>query len=515
MRRVIFYIGVVYLLLNTGCTKTITSSTQQNKEVLKPNIIFVYFDDLGFGDIGVNGADKNLKTPHLDALALGGINFKNGYATSATCTPSRYAAFTGQYPWRKNAQILPGSAPMLIDTTQVTLPKMLQSAGYTTGIIGKWHLGLGTNDKDWNRPIYPGPNEVGFDLSYILAATQDRVPTVYIEDGNVVNLDPNDPIEINYKENFDGQPTGKSHPELTSMKWHHGHNASIINGIPRIGYMKGGKSATWSDIDMADHFLAKVKSFIVENANGEKPFFLTYTMQQPHVPRTPHPRFVGKSGMGPRGDVIIEADWCIGELMKTIRQQGIEENTLIILSSDNGPVLNDGYYDEAVELLGQHDPNGGLRGGKYSLFDAGAHVPFITYWKGKIQPSTSDALVCQVDLFASLADLVGSHQKAQDSENVMDAFLGKSSEGRESLILEASTKTSYRKGDYVLIPAYKGKKVNKKVNIELGNSPEMALYNLKLDPSQKKNIAEDNPELVKTLYNEYLIKRGIQPKNMK
>lgn len=507
MKIVNYYFLIMIASLGWSCQKSTTTTTVEEEVAKKPNIIFVYLDDLGYGDIGVNGA-TGLQTPNIDALAKGGVNFTSGYASSATCTPSRYAAFTGHYPWKKNAKILPGTAPMLIDTTQVTVPGMLKEAGYNTAIIGKWHLGLGDSNKDWNKRIYPGPNDIGFDHSYIMAATQDRVPTVYIEDGDVVGLDPNDPIEINYHVNFKGQPTGKDNPELTTMKWHHGHNSTIINGIPRIGFMKGGKAALWSDVDMADHFLGKVKSYINEKSKEDKPFFLAYTMQQPHVPRTPHPRFVGKSGMGPRGDVIVEADWVVGELMKTIRKAGIEENTLIVFSSDNGPVLNDGYYDEAVEKLGDHDPKGGLRGGKYSMFDAGTHVPFITYWKGHIQPSTSDALVCQMDLFASFASLVGSNMKAPDSENVLSALLGETKTGRESLILEATTRTFYRKGDFVLIPPYKGARLNKKVNIELGNSSDIALYNLKEDPSQKKNLAEEKPELVASLLKEFESKRG-------
>ncbi|NLR93367.1 sulfatase family protein [Flammeovirga agarivorans] len=506
MRSIYNLMIIPMALLSWGCQKnTSTVSESLNK---KPNIIFVYMDDLGYGDISANGATE-IKTPNMDALANGGINFSNGYASSATCTPSRYAAFTGEYPWRKNAQILPGSAPMLISTKQMTLPKMLKSSGYSTAIIGKWHLGLGTHDKDWNEHISPGPNEVGFDYSYIMAATQDRVPTVYIEDGDVVGLDKNDPIQIDYHKNFEGEPTAIDHPEMVKMKWHHGHNNSIVNGIPRIGYMKGGKSALWSDVDMADHFLLKVKSYIKDQSNKEAPFFLTYTMQQPHVPRTPHPRFVGKSGMGPRGDVILEADWCIGELLKTLKEEGIEENTLIVFSSDNGPVLNDGYYDQAVELIGNHDPKGGLRGGKYSLYDAGAHVPFITYWKGTIAPGKSDALVCQMDLLNSLAALTGSEISTPDSENVLGALLSADQKGRTSLILEATTRTSYRKGDLVLIPPYKGKKKNKQVNIELGNDTEIQLYNLKEDPSQMKNIAKDNPQLTKQLLAEFQKLRGL------
>ncbi len=210
-----------------------------------PNIVIIYMDDLGYGDVGAYGATE-IKTPNMDKLAQGGVMFTNGYASSATCTPSRYALLTGQYPWRnKNAKILPGTAPLLIDTNQMTIPKMLKEKGYTTGIVGKWHLGLGEGNVDWNKKISPGPNEVGFDYSFIMAATQDRVPTVYIENGTVVGLDPNDPIQVNYDKNFPGEPTAIDHPEMLKMKWHHGHNNSIVNGIPRIGFMKGGEKAKW------------------------------------------------------------------------------------------------------------------------------------------------------------------------------------------------------------------------------------------------------------------------------
>ncbi len=466
------------------------SSQKSEEEKRHPNIVLIYADDLGYGDVGAYGATE-IKTPNIDRLAMGGVQFNNGYASSATCSPSRYALLTGVYPWRnKNAKILAGTAPLIIDTAQKTLPKMFKEKGYHTGIVGKWHLGLGDGHVDWNQHISPGPNEVGFDYSYIMAATQDRVPTVYIENGRVSGLDPNDPIEVSYKTNFPREPTGKDNPELLKMKWHHGHNNSIVNGIPRIGYMKGGESAKWVDENMADTFLIKAKKYIVEHKN--EPFFLYYALQQPHVPRTPHPRFVGKSGLGPRGDVIVEADWCIGELINTLEAEGLLENTLIILSSDNGPVLNDGYYDDAVEKLGNHTPAGPLRGGKYSLFEAGTRVPFITFWKGQIEPSLSDAVVSQVDLLSSLASLVGSPVRSQDGKDLSDVFLGKNNNGRDELILEATTRTALRKGDWILIPPYAGPAVNKQVNIELGNSEEYQLYNLKEDIGEQNNLAESN-----------------------
>ena len=496
---------ITAIVIFFAACKTNTEKESARQEEM-PNIVIVYLDDLGYGDIGAYGATA-LETPNMDKLANEGIMFTRGYATSATCSPSRYSLLTGIYPWRnKDAKILPGTAPLLIDTAQLTIPKMLKEKGYHTGIVGKWHLGLGNGNVDWNKHISPGPNEVGFDYSYILAATQDRVPTVYIENGTVEGLDPNDPIEVSYKKNFEGEPTGKENPEMLKMKWHHGHNNSIVNGIPRIGYMKGGEKAKWVDENMADNFLAKAQQYVKEHKN--EPFFLYYAMQQPHVTRTPNERFVGKSGMGPRGDVIVEADWCLGEFIKTLEEEGILENTLIIFSSDNGPVLNDGYYDDAVEKLNGHTPWGPLRGGKYSLFEAGTRVPFITYWKGKIEPMVSDAMVCQVDLLSSIADLVGSDIETKDSKKLMDVFTGKTREGREELIIEATTRTAYRKGDWVMIPPYEGPTINTQVNIELGNSGEYQLYNIKEDIGQQNNLAETNKDKLEEMIESFEAIRG-------
>ncbi|WP_242131457.1 sulfatase family protein [Aestuariivivens marinum] len=493
MKKIVYSL-ITLLIISASCKENkqqlelITEKLYKNQ----PNIIFIYADDLGYGDVGAYGATE-IKTPNMDRLANGGVRFTNGYASSATCTPSRYALLTGTYPWRnKNAKILPGTAPLLIDTAQVTIPKMLKANGYHTGIVGKWHLGLGSGNLNWNSHISPGPNELGFDYSYIMAATQDRVPTVYIKNGKVDNLDLSDPIEINYNKNFEDQPTGKDNPELLKMKWHHGHDNSIVNGISRIGFMKGGASAKWVDEDMADTFLKEAQNYIKRQKHN--PFFLYYALQQPHVPRTPHERFVGSSGMGPRGDVIVEADWCIGELLKTLEEEGLMDNTLIVFSSDNGPVLNDGYYDDAVEKLGNHKPAGVLRGGKYSLFEAGTRVPFITYWKGHIEPTVSDALICQIDLLSSLAELVGSETSVKDSEQLLDVLLGKSKKGRETLVIEAISRTALRKGDWVMIPPYKGPAKIRSVNIEIGNAKEFQLYNLAEDIGQTNNLAQSHPE---------------------
>ena len=481
--RHLFFLNFILLISLNSC--------EVNTKLKNPNIIIIYADDLGYGDVSSYKMGK-LNTPNIDKIANQGTRFTSGYSSSATCSPSRYALLTGTYPWRnKKAKILTG-ANLIIDTTEMTLPKMLKNEGYETGIVGKWHLGLGIDTINYNKKITPGPNEVGFNYSFIMPDTQDRVPTVYIENGNVINLDIEDPISVSFKKNFDGLPTGKENPELLSMMWEHGHNGSIINGIPRIGFMKGGEKAKWEDINMADVFLKRAKNYIKNVKTG--PFFLFYTLQQPHVPRTPHPRFEGLSGMGPRGDAIIEADWCIGELFSYLEKNDLLKNSIVILTSDNGPVLNDGYYDDAIEKLGNHTPSGNLRGGKYSLFEAGTRVPFITYWKGKIKQQVSDEIVSQIDFLNSIASLIGSKIRSRDGKELDGVLFNNSGKGRSDLILEAQTKTALRSKNWILIPPHPGPKRNPNTNIESGRSNNFQLYNLNIDISQQYNLAKSNPE---------------------
>ncbi|HMR93082.1 MAG TPA: arylsulfatase, partial [Chitinophagaceae bacterium] len=405
----------------------------------KPNVIIIYADDLGYGDVGCYGAEK-IKTPHLDKLAAGGIQFTNGHSTSATCTPSRYAMMTGQYPWRKaGTGVLPGDAALIVPTGKMTLPKVFKKAGYQTAVVGKWHLGLGQElTKDWNSEIKPGPNETGFDYSFIFPATADRVPTVFLENHHVVGLDPADPIEVSYREKIGNEPTGRENPELLKMKATpgHGHDFTIVNGVGRIGYMRGGKMARWTDEEMPLTFLLKAADFIT--ANKHQPFFLFYSLTEPHVPRLPSTMFKEKSGLGYRGDAILQLDYAVGEIMKQVKEAGIEKETIILFSSDNGPVLDDGYLDGAVTRLNGHTPWGPLRGGKYSAFEAGTRVPFIIRWPGHIKPTVSDALVCQVDFIASFAALLGvavPPDEARDSENIWQA-LQEGTNGRRRLVVQ-------------------------------------------------------------------------------
>jgi len=469
----------------------------------KPNVVFIYADDIGYGDLSWNGA-KTIKTPNVDLLASRGVRFTNMHSSAATCTPSRYALLTGEYAWRRaGTGIATGDAGSIIRPERFTLADVFKNAGYQTGVVGKWHLGLGdaTGTQNWNGHITPGPSDIGFDYSFILAATGDRVPCVYVENERVLNLDPKDPISVSYVKNFEGEPTGKLNPELLKMQPSHGHVMSIVNGISRIGYMKGGKSALWKDEVMADVITAKALAFIEKSR--DKPFFLYFATQDAHVPRVPNPRFVGMSGMGPRGDALIEFDWSVGEVMKTLKRLGLEKNTIIILSSDNGPVVDDGYKDQAVELLGNHKPAGEFRGGKYSSFEGGTRVPGILSWQGVVKPGVSDKLLCQVDMLATFAEML--HVKlpagaAPDSENHLDAWMNKGGKGREFLVLQnVNNNLSIEDGTWKFIAPRKGAAKNGATNTELGNLNLDQLYNLSSDKGEKLNVATQNPKIVEKL----------------
>lgn len=471
------------------------SITQSKQTENKPNVVIFYVDDLGYGDVSSYGA-TSVQTPNVDALAADGIKFTDAHSPAATCTPSRYSMLTGQYAFRKKAAILPGDAPAIIDHTKPTLPKMFKRAGYQTAVVGKWHLGLGDGNIDWNAAVKPGPIELGFDYSFLLPATGDRVPTVYLENHHVVNLDPNDPIEVSYSAKIGSRPTGYENPELLKQQADSQHAKTIVNGISRIGFMKGGKSAEWVDEEFPFVFTDKAINFI--DQNQDKPFMLFFPFNDIHVPRVPNPMFAGKTGMGPRGDAIAQMDWMTGKIVNHLKKLDLYENTIIIFSSDNGPVLDDGYADFAVEKLGDHDPAGGLTGGKYSAYEAGTRVPMIvTYPKGMKAKGESDAIISHVDFYRSIGSMLGLNfaaDEAIDSENVMDALLNANADGREYLLEESFT-FSLRKGNWKYIAPQTESTpdwlANKTVATGLMTSPQ--LFDLSTDPTEQNNLAEKNP----------------------
>ena len=463
----------------------------------RPNIVLIYADDVGYGDLGCYGASA-VKTPNLDRLAKAGLRFTDAHASSATCTPSRYSMITGEYAWRKKGTgVLPGDARMIIEPGRFTLPEMLRKAGYKTGVGGKWHLGLGSGNIDWNGEIKPGPLEIGFDAAFLVPATGDRVPCVYVEDHRVVGLDPADPIRVDYTKPIGNEPTGKKNPEMLKMHPSHGHDMAIVNGVSRIGYMTGGKKALWVDEDMADTLTGKALGFLDKHKGG--PFFLFFATHDIHVPRVPHARFAGKTTMGPRGDAIVELDWCVGQVLDKLKALGLEKKTIVMFSSDNGPVVDDGYKDEAVAKLGGHKPAGPHRGGKYSNFEGGTRVPLLLRWPGRVKPGLSPALVGQQDFLASFARLAGVALPAEagpDSVDVLDALLGKDRKGRGHIV-EHARALSYREGEWKMIEPSAGPRMNVATNTELGNAPGAQLYNVMNDRGETADVAAQHPERVK------------------
>ncbi|RDV27985.1 arylsulfatase [Alteromonas aestuariivivens] len=485
-----------------GCTSPDIQETKPSAELsdtaaeaLKPNIIIFYADDLGYGDLSAYGATA-VTTPNIDALSAHGIRYTDAHSPAATCTPSRYSLLTGEFAFRNNAAILPGDAPLIIDPERPTLPKMLQQVGYTTAVVGKWHLGLGRGEVDWNQAVKPGPLEIGFDYSFLIPATGDRVPTAYLENHHIVGLDPNDPIEVSYETNISDRPLGTEHPELLKQQADLQHSGSIINGISRIGWMRGGKDAEWRDEDFPIVMTDKAISFIDENQSA--PFMLFFPFNDIHVPRVPNERFQGATDMGPRGDAIVQMDWMTGRIIDALEKRGLMDNTLIIFSSDNGPVLDDGYADQAVERIGDHQPAGPFSGGKYSVHEGGTRVPMITYYAGQKRTGESDALISHIDFYASLAKMVGyplANTEAIDSENILPALMDATADGREEMLEEAFA-IGLRQGNWKYIAPFSGDLpdwlANKEVRTGIGSEP--LLYNLDEDLKEQHNLADAHPE---------------------
>lgn len=486
-------------LLAGSCVGDPAVSVPENA---RPNIIFIFSDDLGIGDLSCYGATR-VATPHIDRLAAQGQRFTNAYATSATSTPSRFGLLTGMYPWRlPNTQIAPGNSELIIDPECHTLADAMHDAGYVTGAVGKWHLGLGSRRRtDFNVEIRPDARDIGFDYEYLIPATVDRVPCVFVENGRVVGLDPSDPITVNYDHKVGDWPTGSENPELLKLRPSHGHDNTIVNGISRIGWMTGGRSALWVDEGIADTIALKATQFIARHK--DEPFFLYMGTNDVHVPRVPHPRFAGKSGLGTRGDVILQLDWTIGEVMRTLDSLGIADNTLLVFTSDNGPAIDDGYQDEAAMRLGGHTPSGIYRGGKYSLYEAGTRVPFIVRWPSCVKPGEQSAVFSQIDVYRSLAALTGvalPEGAAPDSRNHLPELLGMGHSDREYVIEQNRQNTlAIRCGEWKYLEPSDRQSYEYRKSVELGNSPRPQLFCISKDPCERHDVAEQYPGIVEEL----------------
>jgi len=472
-----------------------------------PNIIVILADDLGWGDISCQGG-SGVATPAIDRLASEGRRFTSGYCSASTCTPTRYSLLTGEYAFRRpGTGIAPPNAAAIIQPGTPTLPASLQAAGYATAVIGKWHLGLGEPGEgpDWNGRLAPGPLEIGFDHCLLLPTTNDRVPQVFVAGDRVRNLDPADPLWVGEEKPSADHRNGVDHRDELRMDWSNGHNNTIHNGIGRIGFYTGGEAARFRDEELADTWVAESIRWIEAHreARPESPFFLFFSSHDIHVPRVPHERFLGASRMGPRGDCIAELDWCVAELTGALERLGIAEETLVIFCSDNGPVLDDGYRDDAVERLGDHRPAGPFRGGKYGVFEGGTRTPFIAWWPGTIEPAVSDEIVSTIDLPRSLAILSGRPPAAglfPDSEDVLGALVGRpGARGRASLVQQDNGRFGrfgYRSGNWKLVRLPEGKGKN------ASRTFRESLYDLDADPGETTDVSARFSEVARRLAEE-------------
>jgi arylsulfatase A-like enzyme len=466
----------------------------------RPNMIVILADDLGYGDVGCYGA-KTIPTPNIDRLAAGGIRFTSGYCSASTCTPTRYSLLTGKYAFRqKGTGVAPPNSPSIIPAGTPTIASVLRSAGYKTAVIGKWHLGLGgPQGPDWNGTLRPGPLDFGFDHCFLMPTTNDRVPQVFVQDDRVLGLDPDDPLWVGENKPREDHPTGVTHRAELKMNWSHGHNATIHNGVSRIGFYTGGHKARFRDEDLSDHWVQEADRWIRDHRH--EPFFLYFCSHAIHVPRIVHERFSGATEHGPRGDAIVEFDWSVGQILKTLEDCKLDQNTLVLVCSDNGPVLDDGYEDRAIEALGDHDPNGPYRGGKYNVYEGGVRTPMIAWWPGRISARVSDEVICTIDLprtFAALGQTVVPEGACPDSVDLSRVFFDRNAPGRTSLVVQDNGQSGtygYREGKWKLIRSDSQRANNVDLRLVPTKIPKYQLFDLENDPGELENVVQDHRRL--------------------
>lgn len=467
-------------------------SVETTQQQQKPNIIYVLADDMGYGDVSANQADGKIKTTHLDQLAAEGVRFTDAHTSSSVCTPTRYGIITGRYNWRSTLKsgVLTGKSKALIPTSRTTVASMLQKQGYHTAFIGKWHLGWNWAMKDttefggegwdlkdfdnldFSKPISHSPNDLGFDYAYGFCGSLDMAPYVYVENGMPTMVP--DSVSEN---------TGK-------YSW----------------WRKGPTAADFDHEDVTPNLFRKAMAYVKEQSETEDPFFLYLPLPSPHTPILPTEEWQGKSGLNPYGDFVLMIDDWMGKLLASVKEAGIEENTLIIFTTDNG--CSPASKIEELAAAGHH-PNGIYRGHKADIFEGGHRVPFLVKWPAVIKPGlVSDETICTTDLMATCADITGYHladNEGEDSYSLLPIFRqGQLSQPLREATVHHSINGSFaiRQGDWKLImcPGSGGWSFPRPDDKEaIKGLPEVQLYNLKDDPSEKNNLQADNPEKVSQL----------------
>ncbi|MEQ9287943.1 MAG: arylsulfatase [Cyclobacteriaceae bacterium] len=468
----LFIIGIV------GC------NAPEKKAEKKPNIVFILADDMGYGDVSAYNENSRIQTPNIDQLASRGVMFTDAHTSSSVCTPTRYGILTGRYNWRSKLKkgVLGGYSKALIAPERVTIGKFLQKEGYQTAYIGKWHLGwdwafvnedsLG-QDKwdakttvDYSVPVKNGPNTRGFDYSYGFNGSLDMAPYVWVENGQATMV-----------------PT-----------------KTTVNKGKQSWWREGPTSDDFDHEQVLPDITKKTVQFINEKANGEQPFFVYMPLPAPHTPILPTPEFQGVSGLdNPYGDFVIMVDWVVGEVMKALEAQGVAENTILVFTSDNG-CSNQADYDQLATK--GHDPSYVFRGHKADIFEGGHRVPYVVSWPAKVKPGKSNQLVCTTDLFATVADAIGTKPGdtfAEDSYSYLSAMgLESSFETRMSIVHHSINGSfAYRRGNYkaIFCPGSGGWSFPRPNDDTIKTLPPYQFYDLSRDIEEEKNLFNDKPEL--------------------
>ncbi len=449
-------------------------------ETNQPNIVVILADDFGWGSVNCYGG-KGLPTPNLDRLAKQGRLFKNAYATGSVCSPTRYALMTGRYFWRtpvKDGMVLPANAPLHIETNRTTLASIAKSQGYKTAAVGKWHLGLGAGEKtDFTAPLKPGPLSVGFDYFFGLPANIGNPPPIYIQNEKMLDREGGAPDKTK-KENK------KQKKDFAAPV-----DASAEAVMPTL--------------------VKKCVQWIEDNK--AQPFFLYFAPNAVHEPIVPTADFSG-SKFGKYGDFIQELDWAAGQILEVLDKNKLTENTLVIFTSDNGGVAREQNPNASAAMKAGLKINGPLRGGKHDIWEGGFREPFLVRWPGKVPAGTTcDDIVSMTDMAATLASVLKTkipRGNAEDSFDVSSSFFGKGKPARNFIVLQdASANYAIRKGPWKLIerenpPKFKprGAKGEKRMVKASKESPAKdELFNLETDPGETKNVAMENPQVVKEL----------------
>jgi arylsulfatase A len=493
VRKFLYLFSLTFILVSVS-TFTMGANPLTEKP---PNIVILYADDMGYGDLGVQNPESKIPTPNLDKLASEGIRFTDGHSSAGVCSPSRYALLTGRYHWRKFHGIAAGFGKPLIENDRLTLPEILKEKGYTTACIGKWHLGWNWNiikqpskfkdknkkkpvyqpaDFDWQKAISGGPLSHGFDY-YFGDDVPNFPPYAWIENDRLITK----PTEF-----FD-QPI-----------------ESLEGSVAR---RPGPKAVDWKSADVMPRLTEKAVAWIRDQKNSDKPFFLYFPWTSPHLPVIPADEFLGKSNAGPYGDYVYQSDWTAGQVLKALEESGLAENTIVIFTSDNGP---EKIAYERIKNF-DHKSMAELRGLKRDTWEGGHRVPFTIKWPGVIEKGrVSNETINQVDIMATIASIIGyklPNDAAEDSYDLLPLLKGDPAAQniREATVQNTRSKNyAIRKGNWVLI--YPGTGMISKVpdwyNDAFGykaNEDEGGLYNLENDVSQKDNLYAKYPQKVTEL----------------